>query len=496
MTPRLPSSRRGLNRLHGDQNGRVTAFVVVIVTAILLFAGLVLDGGLVLAAKVRAVGEAQEAARAGAQEIDLTAYRADGTLRLAPQQATAAARSYLAAAGHTGTVSVAGNTVNVTVTVSQPTQLLGLIGIGSITVTATGQAQPQRGINGEDREFANSAMSVGETKVLTASSNLPAAWDSRADGQWWTRFADLRPDVGQAHLVPCCYQERAVGPPQVLKALVRDVMFGMCGSCSGDTSGVIDQDLCGISCLASFRHEPDGHHRGLKVLPVGPAGLIEERHHLIGLAGVRSRGDVGIRIKREGDVLAVCGEELLVRRQPNVAPLTGVVSPPQPILVAEGQPTPQRNAQQRNKRGYSGGGEGHCRRPLLSSWPDTRVQVRSRILRSAANAAGLAPAYGTASVGIAERGFVAFGAADEQFAQSVDVAAGGVQYPRDAVSTRDQGGDAEAAGEPVGMYKAAVGGVAVKSERTRVPIVDNSSGIATGRQRLHAIERPIPTCTP
>jgi hypothetical protein len=148
MTPTAPLLRRGWRRLRDDQEGRVTAFVVVIVTAILLFAGLVLDGGLALAAKVRAGGEAQEAARAGAQEIDLAAYRNGGTLRLVPQQASAAARSYLAAAGHTGTVSIAGNTITVTVTVSQPTQLLGLIGIGSITVTATGQAQPQRGING------------------------------------------------------------------------------------------------------------------------------------------------------------------------------------------------------------------------------------------------------------------------------------------------------------------------------------------------------------
>lgn len=142
------SRRPALRRLRQDQSGRVTAFVVIIVTAVLLFAGLVLDGGLALAAKVRALGEAQEAARAGAQEIDLTAYRANGALRLEPQQASAAARNYLAAAGHTGTVSVAGNTVNVTVTVSQSTQLLPLIGIGSITVTATGQAQPQRGISG------------------------------------------------------------------------------------------------------------------------------------------------------------------------------------------------------------------------------------------------------------------------------------------------------------------------------------------------------------
>lgn len=148
MMSTAPSRRPALRRLRQDQSGRVTAFVVIIVTAVLLFAGLVLDGGLALAAKVRALGEAQEAARAGAQEIDLTAYRANGALRLEPQQASAAARNYLAAAGHTGTVSVAGNTVNVTVTVSQSTQLLPLIGIGSITVTATGQAQPQRGISG------------------------------------------------------------------------------------------------------------------------------------------------------------------------------------------------------------------------------------------------------------------------------------------------------------------------------------------------------------
>ncbi|MGO1053685.1 pilus assembly protein TadG-related protein [Crossiella sp. CA198] len=142
------STRHRARWLRHDEDGRVTAFVIVIVTAVLLFAGLTLDGGLALAAKVRALGEAQEAARAGAQEIDLAAYRANGTLRLAPRQASAAARAYLAAAGHSGTVSIAGNTVNVTVLVSQATQLLRLVGIDSITVTGTGQAQPLRGISG------------------------------------------------------------------------------------------------------------------------------------------------------------------------------------------------------------------------------------------------------------------------------------------------------------------------------------------------------------
>lgn len=139
--------KRCWRRLRSDDSGRVTAFVVIVVTAVLAFSGLVLDGGLALAAKVRAIGEAQEAARAGAQEIDLAAYRADGTVRLIPQQASAAARRFLAATGSSGTISVAANTVTVTVTVTQPTQLLGVIGIGSLTVTGSGQAQPQRGIN-------------------------------------------------------------------------------------------------------------------------------------------------------------------------------------------------------------------------------------------------------------------------------------------------------------------------------------------------------------
>jgi hypothetical protein len=151
MTQQPTSARADLSRsrrwLRTD-DGRVSAFVVIVVTAVLAFGGLVLDGGLALAAKVRAIGEAQEAARAGAQEIDLAAYRANGTLRLASHQAGAAAHAYIAAAGHSGTVSVAGNTVTVTITASQPTQLLGLLGIDSITVTGSGQAQPQRGISG------------------------------------------------------------------------------------------------------------------------------------------------------------------------------------------------------------------------------------------------------------------------------------------------------------------------------------------------------------
>ncbi|PPK63369.1 putative Flp pilus-assembly TadE/G-like protein [Actinokineospora auranticolor] len=125
--------------------GQVSAFVVVLVTGILVLAGLTLDGGLALAAKVRASGQAEAAARAGAQAIDLTAYRATGTLRLVPAQAVANAQAHLAAEGATGTVTITDDTVTVTVTAVHPTQLLGLVGITSFSVHGQGSAHPQRG---------------------------------------------------------------------------------------------------------------------------------------------------------------------------------------------------------------------------------------------------------------------------------------------------------------------------------------------------------------
>lgn len=131
-----------------DEHGRVTAFVVVITTACLVFAGLVLDGGLALAAKTTAIGHAQEAARAGAQELDLAAYRTGGDARLDPSAAQAAAQRYLGAVGATGTVAADATTVRVHVDTQQRTQILGLIGLGEIAVSGDGQARPDQGALG------------------------------------------------------------------------------------------------------------------------------------------------------------------------------------------------------------------------------------------------------------------------------------------------------------------------------------------------------------
>jgi hypothetical protein len=136
---------RPRERCGDDESGMVTAFVVVFALALIMMAGLVLDGGLTLAAKVQAIDDAQAAARAGAQAIDLPTYRASGRITLDPTEAVTDAQRYLASTGHTGRVSVNGEEVTVTVSITQPMQILSLAGINHLTVTGTGSATAEQG---------------------------------------------------------------------------------------------------------------------------------------------------------------------------------------------------------------------------------------------------------------------------------------------------------------------------------------------------------------
>ena len=53
------------------ETGSITPFALIFAIALLLLAGLVIDGGRQLNARGRALAYAQEAARAGAQAVDL-----------------------------------------------------------------------------------------------------------------------------------------------------------------------------------------------------------------------------------------------------------------------------------------------------------------------------------------------------------------------------------------------------------------------------------------
>jgi hypothetical protein len=128
-------------RRHRRDAGTVTAFTVVWVAAALLLSGLVLDAGLAVSTKVSARSVANAAARAGARELDVTALRTRGIVRLDAAKAQAAASSWIARAGLRGTATVTGNTVTVTVDTQQRTQLLNLAGITEIPVHATATAE-------------------------------------------------------------------------------------------------------------------------------------------------------------------------------------------------------------------------------------------------------------------------------------------------------------------------------------------------------------------
>jgi hypothetical protein len=127
--------------------GQTTAFVVVCMAGLFLFAGLVLDGGLALAGKVAAADTAQEAARAGTQQLDLTQLRSSQRVRLDRRRAVQAALNYVHATGDTGQAEAGEDSVTVTVTHRQHTQILSLAGIHDLQTTATATARAEQGIS-------------------------------------------------------------------------------------------------------------------------------------------------------------------------------------------------------------------------------------------------------------------------------------------------------------------------------------------------------------
>ena len=82
--------------------GTVTVFVTVFMAALMVVAGLVIDGGNTLAARREAADIAESAARAGAEQIDQGSIRAGGPITVDPVAAQAAAEHYLAVTGVTG----------------------------------------------------------------------------------------------------------------------------------------------------------------------------------------------------------------------------------------------------------------------------------------------------------------------------------------------------------------------------------------------------------
>jgi hypothetical protein len=137
-TRRWPTLRY---RKWGEQ-GSATPWALGLAVIGLLAAGLVFDGGGAMAARVEAWTIAQQAARRGADQIDLVQLRTTGAIAIDPPAAAAAAQQWLAQAGVEGSVVATPEQVTVTVTTTSQAVLLAAVGISTYTITATGAAEP------------------------------------------------------------------------------------------------------------------------------------------------------------------------------------------------------------------------------------------------------------------------------------------------------------------------------------------------------------------
>lgn len=137
-----------MTRRHRDERGTATAFILGFAIVLLACAGLVVDGGTAINERMKLADNTEQAARAGAQAIDLTALREDNVVRLDPAAARAAADGYLAGIGYSNYSAdvvrdAAGQYTSVRVVAKDtvPTTMLRLIHIGSFDINATATAQ-------------------------------------------------------------------------------------------------------------------------------------------------------------------------------------------------------------------------------------------------------------------------------------------------------------------------------------------------------------------
>lgn len=116
--------------------------MVLLIPVLILASGLVLDGGAALSTKDRVLGEAAEAARTGADALDVITYRQNGHAALDPVRARTAAERFLVATGDHYTLTVSADSVTVSVSADYRTQLLNVGGLDVIHVAGHATAHP------------------------------------------------------------------------------------------------------------------------------------------------------------------------------------------------------------------------------------------------------------------------------------------------------------------------------------------------------------------
>jgi hypothetical protein len=126
----------------------MSVFTVLFSVVVFLLAGLLVDGGAAINARLRATDVAEQAARAGADKVDVDHLRATGGLRLLDEgQVCARADEIIAAQGGDAVVrgqcAVDQEQVTVTVSVRWEALFLGAIGFPGSEMTGEATAAPE-----------------------------------------------------------------------------------------------------------------------------------------------------------------------------------------------------------------------------------------------------------------------------------------------------------------------------------------------------------------
>ena len=138
--------RRGRRRVVPAEAGVISLFVAVLFVAFLLSVGIVVDSAEIRSQRRALSDLARQAARAAVQEIDVTVYRATGTVRLDAAAAAAAARAVAARSGIDADVTVAGDRASVLLSSDVAVQGLGL-GERDVTLSVSEEARPTWGVS-------------------------------------------------------------------------------------------------------------------------------------------------------------------------------------------------------------------------------------------------------------------------------------------------------------------------------------------------------------
>lgn len=135
-----------------DDSGQVAPLIAVCMLGLLAVAGLVIDGGVLFAARRDLQSLADGAARSGAMAIDEQALRDSGGNRiyLNPGEAEVAVTDYLNLVEFAGTAetNASDESVRVTLHKRHRTVLLSIVGIRTVETRASSTAGPRSALAG------------------------------------------------------------------------------------------------------------------------------------------------------------------------------------------------------------------------------------------------------------------------------------------------------------------------------------------------------------